>query len=129
MSFVYVDSSALVKLVVAEAGSSILKGWLRGRSVVSSSIARVEVERAVRRIGATGHPTSGDVLGEVDLVACDDVILASAATLDPIEMRSLDAIHLATALRIVADLDAFVTYDRQLGRSAVAAGLRVESPR
>jgi predicted nucleic acid-binding protein len=44
-------------------------------------------------------------------------------------MRSLDAIHLATALRIVADLDAFVTYDRQLGRSAVAAGLRVESPR
>jgi predicted nucleic acid-binding protein len=55
-------------------------------------------------------------------------VLSSAASVEPPELGTLDAIHLATALPLAAELDAFVTYDRQLARAARGAGLRVESP-
>ena len=129
MSVTYVESSALAKLVVVEVGSGALRGHLRGRSLVTSALTRVEVARAVRRAGVPAVPTLEEVLRTVTVIAIHDEVLRRAGQLDPAALRSLDAIHLATALHLAEDLDNFITYDRQLGRAAVAAGLSVDSPR
>ena len=129
MSLVYADSSALIKLVIRERESAVLKRWLTGKRIVSSRIAEVEVSRGARRSGREPRPSVEELLGEIDLIELDDRVVSRAVRLDPPELRSLDAIHLATALSIADDLDGFVTYDRQLGRAASAAGLSVASPR
>ena len=129
MSLVYADSSALIKLVIRERESAVLKRWLTGKRVVSSRIAEVEVSRGARRSGREPRPSVEELLGEIDLIELGDRVVSRAVRLDPPELRSLDAIHLATALSIADDLDGFVTYDRQLGRAASAAGLSVASPR
>ena len=129
MTVTYVESSALAKLIVVESGSKALRAYLRGRTVVTSALTRLEVTRAVRKSKA--QPTVGldAVFGVVTVVEIQQEILRLASVLEPPELRSLDAIHLATALSIADDLDGFVTYDRQLGRAAAAAGLPVASPR
>lgn len=129
MTVTYVESSALAKLIVVESGSKALRGYLRGRTLVTSALTRLEVTRAVRR--AKARPTVGldDVFDIVTVVGIEQEILRLAGVLDPPELRSLDAIHLATAISIADDLDGFVTYDRQLVRAASAAGLSVASPR
>ena len=129
MSLVYADSSALIKLVIRERESAVLKRWLTGKRVVSSRIAEVEVSRGARRSGREPRPSVEELLGEIDLIELGDRVVSRAVRLDPPELRSLDALHLATALSIADDLDGFVTYDRQLGRAASAAGLSVASPR
>ena len=129
MSLVYADSSALIKLVIRERESAVLKRWLTGKRVVSSRIAEVEVSRGARRSGREPRPRVEELLGEIDLIELGDRVVSRAVRLDPPELRSLDAIHLATALSIADDLDGFVTYDRQLGRAASAAGLPVATPR
>ena len=129
MSLVYADSSALMMLVIRERESAVLKRWLTGKRVVSSRIAEVEVSRGARRSGREPRPRVEELLGEIDLIELDDRVVSRAVRLDPPELRSLDAIHLATALSIADDLDGFVTYDRQLGRAASAAGLPVATPR
>jgi len=129
VSVTYVESSALAKLVVVEVGSGALRGHLRGRSLVTSALTRLEVARAVRRAGVPAVPTLEEVLGTVTVIAIHDEVLRRAGQLDPPALRSLDAIHLATALHLAEELDNFITYDRQLGRAAVAAGLSVDSPR
>ena len=129
MSLVYADSSALMKLVIRERESAVLKRWLTGKRVVSSRIAEVEVSRGARRSGREPRPRVEELLGEIDLIELGDRVVSRAVRLDPPELRSLDAIHLATALSIADDLDGFVTYDRQLGRAASAAGLPVATPR
>jgi len=129
VSLVYADSSALIKLVIRERESAVLKRWLTGKRVVSSRIAEVEVSRGARRSGREPRPRVEELLGEIDLIELGDRVVSRAVRLDPPELRSLDAIHLATALSIADDLDGFVTYDRQLGRAASAAGLSVASPR
>jgi predicted nucleic acid-binding protein len=97
--------------------------------MVTSALTRLEVTRAVRK--AKVQPTVGvdAVFGVVTVVEIQQEILRLASVLDPPELRSLDAIHLATALSVADELDAFVTYDRQLGRAATAAGLAVTAPR
>ena len=129
MSLVYADSSALIKLVIRERESAVFKRWLTGKRVVSSRIAEVEVSRGARRSGREPRPSVEELLGEIDLIELDDRVVSRAVRLDPPELRSLDALHLATALSIADDLDGFVTYDRQLGRAASAAGLPVATPR
>lgn len=129
MSVTYVESSALAKLVVVEVGSGALRGHLRGRSLVTSALTRLEVARAVRMAGVPAVPTLEEVLRTVTVIAIHDEVLRRAGQLDPPALRSLDAIHLATALHLAEELDNFITYDRQLGRAAVAAGLSVDSPR
>jgi predicted nucleic acid-binding protein len=128
MSAVYVDASALVKLVIREAETSTLEGWLSGKSVVSSTIATVEVTRGVRRSGADGGGRMRDVLDRIITIACDGEVLSVAAALEPAGLRTLDALHLASALRLGPELDSFVTYDRRQSEAAVLAGLAVESP-
>lgn len=125
----YVDSSALVKLVGHERESVALRGRIADLDLVSSALARVEVVRAVRRSGVTPGNDPGEVLSRTSLVGIDDEVLDLAGRLDPGGLRSLDAIHLATAILVAEDLDLFVTYDRQLAAAAERAGFPVEAPR
>lgn len=124
----YMDSSALVKLVVPEPGSRALEARIRGHDLVSSAVAAVEVPRAVARRSSPSSRTSGQVLSAVTLVALDDAVLRSAAAASPAELGTLDALHLSTAALVAGDLDAFITYDRQLAAAASAAGFQVEAP-
>jgi len=127
----YLDSSAIVKLVVAEPDSAALVGELRSDpEAVSSAIARVEVLRAARRVGGRRMASrAGSVLERMALVRLDHDILESAATLEPMGLRTLDALHMATALAVGEDLAAFVSYDMRLTKAAEAAGLPVLTPR
>ncbi len=127
-SLVYLDSSAIVKLVVREPESHALFDWLAGRPErLSSVIARVEVLRALRRSerGGAARRRARDVLDRIALMPIDRPILDVASELEPSELRSLDAIHLATALSLGADLAGLVTYDERL--TAAAARSRIEA--
>lgn len=127
----YLDSSALVKLVVHEAGTDALRAWLVGhREVVSSALAVTEVQRAIRRLSRRRSLSDRArlVLDGVALLAVDTTILDAAAGLKPPELRTLDAIHVASALSLGDDLHAFVTYDDRQAAAARTAGLRVEAP-
>lgn len=126
----YLDSSAIVKLVVREAESAALGLYLRRRRpLVSSALARTEVSRALRALGPAALDRGRAVLSRLDLVRVNERILASAGVLEPPELRSLDAIHLATARELGADLDQLVTYDDRMARAARGLGLRVVAPR
>jgi predicted nucleic acid-binding protein len=126
----YLDSSALVKLVVAEPETPDLLLFLAGwPHRVSSALARVEVLRAVKRTGAgpAVRRRAARVVARVALIRIDDAVLAAAARVAPPELRTLDAIHLATA-RSLDGLAGIVTYDARLGRAASRARFKVWSP-
>lgn len=125
----YVDSSALVKLAVREPESAALRRYLlRRRPLVSSALARTEVNRALLPLGPDAVRRGYDVLRRVDLVRISDRILDDAGTLTPLELRSLDAIHLATARLIGADLARIVTYDDRISRRAQELGIASVTP-
>ncbi|HEU0335749.1 MAG TPA: type II toxin-antitoxin system VapC family toxin [Gaiellaceae bacterium] len=126
MAGLFLDSSALVKLVAAEPESEALRTYLGDprRAIVVSELAVTEVTRAARRVGA--DPT--DALAECDIVLLRSPLLVAAAALDPPTLRTLDAIHLATALSLAGVLDAFVAYDQSLLAAARYHGLDVASP-
>jgi predicted nucleic acid-binding protein len=129
---IYLDTAALVKLIRREPESDVLADWLDDRPEmvwVSSVLIEVELPRALRRTEPT---LLGDVPAVVARVArydIDPVVRAAAAAYPDPELRSLDAIHLATARSIFGHwLAAFVTYDRRLLAAAAISGLPVESP-
>ena len=127
---VYLDSSALVKLVVAERESAALRRYLRKElHRVSCALARVEVVRAVRPHGSTARARARQLLRRVDLLQLDDELLDSAAALDGTVLRSLDAIHLAAAHTLGDELSAIVTYDERMTTTAGVLGLTVVAPR
>jgi predicted nucleic acid-binding protein len=125
------DSSALTKLVVREPETAPLRAWLAAREEAAwsaSSLTRVEVVRAVARSQATAVPTARRLLAGMDLVPITRDLLETAADLAPPSLRSLDALHLATALSLGSALDAFVVYDERLTQAATDAGLPVVAP-
>lgn len=127
---IYLDSSAIVKLVLPEPESAALRDFLASdEDHVSSSLARVEVLRTVRRVDDSEDRRldAEQVLARVSLLDMGDSLLASAAALGPPNLRSLDAIHLAAALSMDG-LDVLVTYDRRLRDAATDAGLPTVSP-
>ena len=129
---IYLDSSALVKLALTEAETPGLVGWLTDRAdlpLVSSIIHRTEVPRAVWRADPSALPRSYRQVRGVEKIALTTDVLDLAATLAPPEMRSIDAIHLASALAVRRDLTAFVAYDTRLLTAAREAGLPTASPR
>ena len=129
MPAVYLDSSAIVKLAVREAESAALRRHLqRRRPWVSSALARVEVLRALLPGGDEALAAGRRVLATCDLVRINDVVLNEAAVLEPRDLRSLDAIHLATALRLGEDVGAVVTYDARMAAAARRLRLRVATP-
>lgn len=126
---VYLDSSALVKLVVAEPESEALVAFLRRHPVrVSCAIARVEVVRAVRAHGQAAMQRARDLLARTHLLLLDDRLLEDAADLDAGVLRSLDAIHLAAAATLAGALQAMVVYDWRLRAAATGLGLAVAAP-
>ncbi len=128
---IYLDSSALVKLAVAEPESEALTYWLSQQPNlirVSSSIIRVEVPRAVWRADPRALAESYQQLMRMREVLLSDPVLTRAAAARPATLRSLDAIHLASALAIKDDLTAFVAYDKRLLAAAAEAGLPTASP-
>jgi len=127
---IYLDSSALVKLVITENESAALRHYLRSRPRrVSCALARVEVTRAIRPHGSRALTRARRLLRRVDLVQFDDELLDAAAALDPGVLRGLDAIHLAAAELLGDELTAVVTYDERMTTSARLLGLPVAAPR
>jgi predicted nucleic acid-binding protein len=130
MPATYLDSSAIVKLAVEEPESGPLRRYLRKkRPLISSALARTEVLRALLFEGDEGVTRGRAVLSRVDLVRVNDRILNTAGTLMPESLRSLDAIHLATAQQLGRDLATVVTYDERMADAANRVGLKVTSPR
>jgi uncharacterized protein len=128
---IYLDSSAAVKLVHAEAESQALRDWLDERADtgwVSSVLVEVETYRALARYAPGALTRLAQVLDLIDLVDLTPAIRVRAQAVDPITVRSLDAIHLATALHIHGQLIAFVTYGSRLVAAARTAGLPVQLP-
>ena len=125
---VYLDSSALVKLIVEEPESEDLRDFVGDRAVVSSMIARTQVIRAVARTEPERVGAAEKVLGETSLIIADGPVAWAAAWVEPASVRSLDAIHLATAQRLEIGLEAIVTYDRRMADAARVAGMPVASP-
>jgi uncharacterized protein len=126
---VYLDSSAAVKLIVGEPESVALERWLQPHDVLASSaLLRTELLRAVRRGAPARILEAREALSAFNLRAVDDEILDAAADIAPGSMRSLDAIHLATALRLTSELEALVTYDRRMIDGARSLGLPVATP-
>jgi uncharacterized protein len=129
-TYAYADSSALVKLVVVEPETARLEAYLaQVDGLVSSRLAATELARAA---GRSGHrqilQRIDDVLDAVVLVEVTRGVLAHAGALQPFELRTLDAIHLATALGLDLPGLEFVTFDRRLGDAARASGLEVRQP-
>ena len=129
MAGVYLDSSAIVKLATHELESAELRRYLRRRQPhVSSALARTEVLRALAYEGEMGIERGRLVLGHVDLIRLNDRILSSAGTPRPAEIRSLDAIDLATVQQLGGDIRDVVTYDERMVAAATMLGLRTASP-
>lgn len=125
----YLDSSAIVKLAIEEPQSTALRRYLRRRGpLVSSALARTEVLRALLEEGDPGLARGRDVLRRLDLIRVNDRILSAAGTLLPQDVRSLDAIHLATALELGGDVRQVVTYDDRMADAAAGLGLRTAAP-
>ena len=128
---IYLDSAAVVKLVHAESESQALRDWLDERADTgwtSSILVEVESFRALARHASEAVARLHPVLDLIDLVDLDPSIRILAQTLRPLTVRSLDAIHLGTALRIRSRLTSFVTYDKRLADAATGAGLTVDMP-
>ena len=128
---VYLDSSALLKLVLPEAERAALESAIeRWPDRLASEMSAVECRRAVRRQpeAAALLPRMDDVLSSLTLLRIDHELLRLAGTIGPPRLRSLDAIHLASALSIGDYPEAFITYDERLADAARAAGLNVLTP-
>lgn len=125
----YLDSSALVKLAVREPESAALRRYLlRRKPLVSSALARTEVARALLPLGSKAVDRGMEVVRRVDLVRISDRVLAAAGSMLPADIRSLDAIHMATAQQLGPDLGRIVTYDERMAEAATALGWTVARP-
>lgn len=126
----YLDSSAIVKLVVQEPESGALRRYLRRRQpLISSALARTEVLRALLPAGDEAVTRGRTVLQRIDLVRVNDRILSAAGVLRPPELRSLDAIHLATAAELGDELSVLVTYDDRMVNAVKQMGYKIVQPR
>lgn len=127
----YLDTSAMVKLVVAEDETSALRRWLEqpDRTPVSSDLARAELMGAVRRAAPDRVVQARAVLEAMTLVRLDTSTFEEAGRLGQNVLRTLDALHLAAAIELGDDLDTIVTYDQRMEEAALANGVRVTAPR
>jgi uncharacterized protein len=128
---IYLDSAAVVKLVHAEAESPALRAWLGERAEtgwVSSVLVEIESFRALARYAPEAATRLHPVLDQIDLIDLTPRVRILAQTVRPVTVRTLDAIHLGTALSIRRSLTSFATYDKRLLDAAIAAGLPADSP-
>jgi predicted nucleic acid-binding protein len=126
----YLDSSAIVKLVVREPESLALRRYLRRRRpLVASALARAEVMRATLPLGDVAFRRGVEVLRRIDLVRVNDRVLSAAGVLEPVELRTLDAIHLATAALFDDTLGGLISYDPRMLEAAKSMGWAVVAPK
>ena len=128
---IYLDSTAVVKLVHAEAESAALRESLDERAEtgwISSVLTEIESFRALARYAPGAVARLPAVLDQIDLISLDPAVRILVQTVRPATVRSLDAIHLGTALHTRQTLTSFVTYDKRLLDAALAAGLPVGAP-
>jgi predicted nucleic acid-binding protein len=131
VSLYYVDTSAAIKLLVEETHSKAFAAFYDARADaewVSSALLRIEITRAIARAKPVLLPDARDLLAAFSYIAIDDEIVEAAMTEPDRSLRSLDAIHLATARLLGPDLDAIVTYDDRLATAAGDAGLVTACP-
>jgi predicted nucleic acid-binding protein len=127
---IYLDTSALAKLVVAEQETTALRNWLGRRAdqpLVTNSIGEVELQRLASRISQRALAAAVLLLARIDRMQLTPTGLATAATIPPPEVRTLDALHIASAAELT-DLSAVVTYDLRMASAATGYGLTVVSP-
>lgn len=128
---IYIDTSALVKLVVAEQESSHLIDWLNSRQdqpLVTSVVGHIELVRVAGRVGEVETAAAQHLAATVDALTLSDSIASYAATLSLATLRTLDAIHLATAHEYRQDLSTLCAYDHRLIEAARSHRLPVTSP-
>ena len=125
----YLDTSAAVKLVVAEPETAALAKWLEANpEVVSSDLIRTELLRAVKRAAPEQMVRARRVLDSVALMTLPTSTFERAAEIGPDLLRSLDALHLAAALELGDSLEGLITYDERLAAAAALHGIAVISP-
>lgn len=126
----YIDTSALVKLVVAEPETAALRNWIAAESpvLISSDLARTELIRAVRRGSPDRTVQARTVLDSISLLTLATATFETAAHLDPTVLRTLDAVHIAAALELGDELVGLVTYDDRMADTARAHGISVIAP-
>ncbi len=128
----YLDASAVVKLVLPEAETEALLASLPAwPHRLSSEVAVVEVLRAARRASADQEVwrRANQVLSGLHLIKISPAILEHASQVEPATLRALDALHLASALSLGEDLGAMAVYDATLAAAAGECGVRVLAPR
>ena len=131
MSLYYANTSAVIKLLVEETHSKAFAAFYDGHADaewVSSALLRIELTRAVARAMPALLPEARDLLTAFSYIAIDDEIVDGAISEPDRGLRSLDAIHLATARILAPELEALVTYDDRLVKAATDAGLATVSP-
>ncbi len=132
MSLYYADTSAVIKLLAEESHSRAFAAFYDAHADmewVSSALLRIEVTRAVTRAMPAVLPDARDLLSAFSYIGMDDEVVEGAMNEPDSGLRSLDAIHLATARILREDLAAIVSYDDRLLKAAADAGLGTESPR
>lgn len=127
---IYLDTSALVKLVLDEEESADLERWLvySEEPITTSVIGKVELVRACRRIEPFSVATASLLLADIPLVPLSSSVLETAENISPAMVRSLDALHLASAFELGDALTTFITYDKRLRDAARHADLPVKNP-
>ena len=125
----YLDTSAFIKLVRSEAESAALRRELAGRDLISSSLLVVEGRRAARRYGELASVRARAALTAITLLPLDEAVLDAASELNPADLRSLDALHLATVLSLGEDVERLYCYDGRLTSAAQSLGIEVAQPR
>ena len=126
----YVDTSALTKLVVAEPETAALRKWFatHDQPLVAADLVRTELLRAVQRVAPARMVAARAVLDALTLLQVTTEIFEAAALLAPATLRTLDALHLASALTLGDELEGMIVYDTRLAAAAEALGINVVSP-
>lgn len=124
----YLDTSAFIKLVRSEPESRALRQEIAGTDLISSVLLSVEGRRAARRYGVLASTRATAALATITLLPIDQPILQAASELEPAELRSLDALHLATILSLGQDLERVYCYDTRLTSATRAHGIEVAEP-
>ena len=127
---IYFDTSALAKLVLIEDESAALRAWISARPgapQLTNRVGVVELQRLTARISQPAVTAAGQLLTRIDQLELTPLALARAATLPPPEVRTLDALHIASAAEL-GDLEAIVSYDHRMIKASRGYGLPVESP-
>jgi len=128
MTIWYLDTSALAKFVRSEPETGALRRWLTTKRWILSDLHRTEIRRAAARSGGRALARAERLIAESDVIRVDADVFDRAGRLLPLDLRSLDALHLAAALTLASDLAGIVVYDERLRLAAASAGIAVASP-